>query len=256
MSESQEKALRALPPMVAEPAPYAPVRSLRLSEQIITQIGRLVAEGHIRVNDRFPSERQLQEHWQVSRPVLREAFRALEMQGVVESRPGGGRFLRSDHVPDPARLRRSRLQASRQELLHLWDAREAIETKAAELAALHATPAQIEALGRPLRVISTVAPEDWRGLDFNRDFHLVIGQASGNPVIEEIVATLVARVRSMGVRNLLDEQEWRRLQFAHQPIFDAIAARDPTAARAAIVQHYDNLRRSVEDFTNDPMLPE
>ena len=105
-------------------------------------------------------------------------------------------------------------------------------------------------------MISTLAPEDWRGLDFNRDFHLVIGQASGNPVIEEIVATLVARVRGMGVRNLLDEAEWRRLQFAHQPIYDAIQRRDPTAARAAIGKHYDNLRRSVEEYTNDPSMRE
>jgi GntR family transcriptional repressor for pyruvate dehydrogenase complex len=232
--------------VTAEATPYAPVRSLRLSEQIIAQIAKLVAEGHLRVNDRFPSERVLQEHWQVSRPVLREAFRALEMQGVVESRPGGGRYLRSDRIPDPARLRRSRLQASRAELLQIWDAREAVETKAAELAAVNATPAQIEALGRPLRLISTLAPEDWRGLDFNRDFHLIIGQASGNPLIEEMVANLVERVCAMGVRDLLDAEEWARLQFAHQPIYDAIVARNPARARAAIVQHYDNLRRSVQ----------
>lgn len=233
--------------MTLETLPYAPVRSPRLSEQIIAQIARLVADGHLRVNDRFPSERTLQQHWQVSRPVLREAFRALEMQGVVESRPGGGRFLRSDQIPDPARLRRRRLQASRAELLQIWDAREAVETKAAELAALHATPAHIEALGRPLRVISTLSPEDWRGLDFNRDFHLVIGQASGNALIEEMVASLVARVRAMGVRDLLDEEEWTKLQYAHQPIYDAIVARDPRAARAAIVQHYENLRHSVRE---------
>jgi GntR family transcriptional repressor for pyruvate dehydrogenase complex len=227
--------------------PFAPVRSLRLSEQIIAQIARLVEEGHLQLNDRFPSERTLQQHWQVSRPVLREAFRALEIQGLVESRPGGGRYLRAPHIPDPEKLRRSRLQASRPELLQIWDAREAVETKAAELAALHATPEQIEALGRPLRLIATLAPKDWQGLDFNRDFHLVIGQASGNPLIAEFVASLVARVQAMGVRDLLDEQEWTRLQFAHQPIYDAIAARDPAAARAAMMQHYENLRRSVAE---------
>lgn len=225
--------------------PFAPIRSLRLSEQIIGQIARLVEEGHLQLNDRFPSERALQQHWQVSRPVLREAFRALEMQGLIESRPGGGRYLRAPHIPDPAELRRSRLQASRPELLQIWDAREAIETKAAELAALNATPQHIEALGRPLRLIASLAPKDWQGLDFNRDFHLIIGQASGNPLIAEIVASLVARVQAMSVRDLLDEQEWTRLQFAHQPIYDAIAARDPAAARAAIASHYDNLRRSL-----------
>jgi GntR family transcriptional repressor for pyruvate dehydrogenase complex len=227
--------------------PFAPIRSLRLSEQIIGQIARLVEEGHLQLNDRFPSERVLQQHWQVSRPVLREAFRALEMQGLVESRPGGGRYLRAPHIPDPVRLRLSRLQASRPALLQIWDAREAVETKAAELAALNATPQQIDALSRPLRLIASLPPKDWQGLDFNRDFHLIIGEASGNPLIAEIVASLVARVQAMSVRDLLDEQEWTRLQFAHRPIYDAIAARDPAAARSAIMRHYENLRRSVAE---------
>jgi DNA-binding FadR family transcriptional regulator len=66
-------------------------------------------------------------------------------------------------------------------------------------------------------------------------------------LIAEIVANLVARVQAMSVRDLLDEQEWTRLQFAHQPIYDAIAARDPAAARSAMMQHYENLRRSVAE---------
>jgi DNA-binding FadR family transcriptional regulator len=60
----------------------------------------------------------------------------------------------------------------------------------------------------------------------------------------------------MGVRNLLDEAQWQRLQFAHQPIYDAILHRDPAAARAAIGKHYDNLRRSVEEHANDPVMGE
>src|SRR5688572_30360900 len=88
---------------------FTPVRTVRLSEEIIRQIAELIADGSLRLNDKFPSERELQERWQVSRPVLREAFRVLEMQGVVESRPGAGRYLRSDHVPEPFRQRRARL---------------------------------------------------------------------------------------------------------------------------------------------------
>ena len=69
--------------------PFTPVRSPRLSEEIIRQIARLVRSGELKLNERFPSERVLQDQWGVSRPVLREAFRALEVQGMIESRPGG-----------------------------------------------------------------------------------------------------------------------------------------------------------------------
>ena len=72
------------------PAPFTPVQSVRLYETIIEQIAGLVQDGQLNRGDRFPSERQLQDQWRVSRPVLREAFRALEIQGIVESRPGGG----------------------------------------------------------------------------------------------------------------------------------------------------------------------
>src|SRR5215207_4292195 len=99
---------------------FTPVRTIRLSEEIIRQIAELIADGTLKVDDKFPSERELEERWQVSRPVLREAFRVLEMQGVVESRPGAGRYLRSDHIPDLFRRRRSKLQASPETLVQIW----------------------------------------------------------------------------------------------------------------------------------------
>jgi len=70
---------------------FTPIRNVRLYETIIEQIAALVEDGQLHSGDRFPTERQLQEKWRVSRPVLREAFRALEMHGIVESRRGGGR---------------------------------------------------------------------------------------------------------------------------------------------------------------------
>jgi GntR family transcriptional repressor for pyruvate dehydrogenase complex len=72
---------RGTPPMT----PFSPVRSPRLSEVIIRQIAQFVEAGRMQINDRFPSERALEIQWKVSRPVLREAFRALEMQGMIET---------------------------------------------------------------------------------------------------------------------------------------------------------------------------
>ena len=106
---------------------FTPVRGVRLYETIIEQIATLVQNGQLTNGDRFPTERALQEKWRVSRPVLREAFRALEMQGIVESRPGGGRYLRAERIPHPAEFRVLRLTDSRETLLHVWQAREAVE---------------------------------------------------------------------------------------------------------------------------------
>jgi GntR family transcriptional repressor for pyruvate dehydrogenase complex len=230
---------------VVTPDSFTPVRSRRLSEEIIQQIARLIEDGSLKVNDRFPSERDLQDRWQVSRPVLREAFRVLEMQGVIESRPGAGRYLVTDHIPDPALARRRRLQEKTEHLLQVWDAREAMEGKAAELAATRATPEQLAGIRDTFERLEGATVEDLRRYDFNREFHMSIARASGNLLIEEIVAALLSRSNQIGYKESLDDRDWRDLQGRHQLIFDAILARDPEAARRAVVNHFDLMRRSL-----------
>jgi GntR family transcriptional repressor for pyruvate dehydrogenase complex len=224
---------------------FTPVRSLRLSEEIIRQIARLVEDGSLRLNDRFPSERHLQERWQVSRPVLREAFRVLEMQGVVDSRPGAGRYLRSEHIPDPIRLRRMRLLHDRDHLLQVWDAREAVEGKAAELASERAGPEDLAAMRRALQCLDETSSPEPRRFDLNREFHMSIARASGNSIIEEMISALLTRSNEIGFREALDDQEKLDLDGRHEQIYKAIAARNPVAARAAVIRHFDRMRRSI-----------
>jgi GntR family transcriptional repressor for pyruvate dehydrogenase complex len=230
---------------VIAPDPFSPVRSRRLSEEIVRQIARLIDDGFLKLHDRFPSERDLQDKWQVSRPVLREAFRVLEMQGVVESRPGAGRFLVADHVPDPSLTLRRRLQGKTEHLLQVWDAREAIEAKAAELAARRATEQQIEGIRATFERLDKASFEDLRRYDFNREFHMSVARASGNLVLEEMGALLLSRSNAIGFKESLDDRNWADLHGRHQLIFEAIVAGDPAAARRAVVNHFDVMRRSV-----------
>jgi len=228
-------------------SPFTPVRSLRLSEEIIRQIARLVEDGSLKLDDRFPTERDLQERWQVSRPVLREAFRVLEMQGVVESRPGAGRYLRSNRIPNPARFRQAHLQANREDLLQVWDAREAVEAKAAELAAIHASQAQIGAIRKAVKKLTSGSLEELQRFDFNREFHLAVAEASCNPTLIDMIATLIGRSNKIGFRAVMDPAGWEALPGRHIPILDAIAARDAVAARRAVIKHFDGMRESVRD---------
>jgi GntR family transcriptional repressor for pyruvate dehydrogenase complex len=225
---------------------FTPVRSVRQSEENIRQKARLLEDGALRVNDRFPSERALQERWQVSRPVLREAFRVLEMQGVVESRPGDGRYLRSDHVPDPAHAWRHRLHRKREHLDQIWEAREAVESKAAELAARRATARDIAAIKKALRTLEAASLAVRRRFDLNRKFHLSVAKASGNAVIEEMVATLLLQSSRIGFKEALHDRQWPALAGRHRAIFEAIVARDPAAARKAMISHFQRMRGAVE----------
>ncbi|MFQ5764664.1 MAG: FadR/GntR family transcriptional regulator, partial [Rhodospirillales bacterium] len=198
--------------------------------------------GHLSNGDRFPPERELQERWRVSRPVLREAFRALEIQGIVESRPGGGRYLRAERIPHPDERRGLRLDGSRETLLQMWATREAVEVEAAGLAAANASRAQLAAIGQPLRMLETMTPEAYRRGDVNLDFHAAIARASGNRVLEQVIVELLGRFHETGFRDLPSPGDWTGLQADHQPVYDAIAAGDRGAARNAMAAHFDRAR--------------
>jgi len=223
--------------------PFRPVRGVRLYETIVEQIALLVRDGHLASGDRFPPERELQQRWRVSRPVLREAFRALEMQGLVESRPGGGRYLRAERIPSPAELKGARLAADRQSLLHILEAREAVEVKAAALAAANASRGQLAAIGRPLRMLDTMTPDAYRRGDFNLEFHAAVARAAGNPLLEQVALDLIGRFHEAGFEDLPDPDDWRSLKADHQPVYDAIAAGDPRAAANAMTAHFQAARR-------------
>ncbi len=226
--------------------PFSPVRSVRLYETIVDQISRLVEKGDIKIGDRFPPERDLQEYWQVSRPVLREAFRVLEMAGFVESRPGGGRYLRTEHIPKLWDIRRSRLENIRITLLQIWETREALEVKAATLAAQNPSQAQLAEIELPLKLIEKLPLPEYRQGDFNLDIHLAIAKASGNPLLENLIRDLLSRYREIGVKDLMELNTWASLQKEHQPIFDAIAGRNPEAAGNAMAAHFASLRNTLE----------
>lgn len=130
---------------------FRPARRQRLYEDVVDQILDLVRKGEILPGQRLPSERELEPQLGVSRGVLREAFRVLEARGLVTSRAGEGRYLRDlpshfGHVGTDFSWLPLRLEQA--VILDLWEAREALEAKAAEAAARRAQPDDLDKLQR------------------------------------------------------------------------------------------------------------
>src|SRR5438132_14338078 len=71
-----------------------PVKRSRIYEHIVEQIHALIREGRWAPGDQIPPERELAERFRVSRTSVRAALRALDMQGVIDSRHGGGTVVR------------------------------------------------------------------------------------------------------------------------------------------------------------------
>src|SRR5207253_1036600 len=106
---------------------------------IVEQIHALIREGRWVPGDQIPPERELAERFRVSRTSVREALRALEMQGIIDSRQGGGTFVRTADTEALVPPLAAAILRGRRELAEVLEVRELIEPGIARLAATRAT---------------------------------------------------------------------------------------------------------------------
>ncbi|NIP49902.1 MAG: FadR family transcriptional regulator, partial [Gammaproteobacteria bacterium] len=126
-----------------------PIRPKKISEEIVNQIKQLISSGELKPGDRIPSERELASLLGVSRPSVREAIMVLEAMGFLESRQGGGTYVKAlteSSIMDPlAKL----VEKRDPELLRsLAEVRMGLESWSAYLAAQRANEKDIAELRR------------------------------------------------------------------------------------------------------------
>ena len=215
-------------------------RPLDLSRNSRVAIGDALAEqilaGELAPGDRLTSERLLALEFGVSRPIVREALRSLSERGLIEVQPGRGAFVRGDRGPrafQPLDMEyRRRGTTARQ----LSEARLMLEGEAVALATEHADADDLLALERALlRLEASGTPLDRVRNDLA--FHTGLVAASHNPVIQTMFASIQGLTAELMVRSSGDAEIVRRSEPYHRLAFEAIAARDETAARAAIQAH-------------------
>ena len=196
---------------------------------------------------KLPTEQDIMQAHQVSRTVVREALSHLQAAGWVETRHGVGTFVRE---PDPSpafRVSADQLGTLR-EVIALLEFRISVETEAAALAAQRRQEDNLIEMRRALDEFNTALNEgkDAVGADFY--FHREIARASQNPHFVDLISSLGLGViprRRLQNPDLMspDRQAYlRRVNLEHESIFNAIAAQDAEAARAAMRTHLSNSR--------------
>ncbi|MBE0623017.1 MAG: FadR family transcriptional regulator [Burkholderiales bacterium] len=216
--------------------PLQTVEPRRLYRQIADQISVLISDGEYTAGSRLPPERDLAKQLGVSRPSVREALIALEVEGVLDVRVGSGIY-----VTHPGkRRRRDALQGDSGpfEVIH---ARWLIEAECAALAAKNANPAQLRAIRASHASVIKKSKRDHNPLDADRLFHVTIADASGNSALVLVVQTLWDQRMGPLYRSLERKLEYPKMAAEtvreHQAIVNAIVRRDPRAARSAMRQH-------------------
>ena len=219
-----------------------PIRPKKISEEIVNQIKQLISKGELKPGDRIPSERELATMLGVSRPSVREAIMVLEAMGFVESRQGGGTYVKAlteGSIMNPlAKL----VEKRDPELLRsLAEVRMGLESWSAYLAAQRATDADIAEMRRLYGIMEKEAAKGGWSPDVDADFHYAITAASHNSlqmhVLDSIHSLFHATIQ-VALMEFYQQQGHVQLLLAHhRDIMEAIAAHDPETARRKMVEH-------------------
>jgi DNA-binding FadR family transcriptional regulator len=215
----------------------------RLYRQVADQLRQLFDTGEYAIGDRLPPERELAERMGISRPTIREALIALEVEGRVQIKVGSGIY-----VTEPSRLQH--FPTTDEGPFELLRAREFIEGAIAEDAARHALPHQIDALDTILADMDGKPHPNRASLSLDREFHTTVASILGNAVLVRVIGDLFDQRMNPYFERLSayfeDQETWRSATAEHRLVRDAIAAHDPAGARHAMQDH---LRRSQDRFS-------
>ena len=223
--------------------PLQTVAPQRLYRQIAEQLRQLMVSGEFALGSRLPAERDLAVQLGVSRPSVREALIALEVEGMIEVRTGSGIYVRQNSA--------AKSTASAAELddntpanwgpLEVMSARILVEAEVAALAAANAQKGDLKAIKSGLQQMKLEAARDEVPRQGDEAFHEAIAQACGNSVLLDTVQRYWMARNGPLFERLGDYFEhpvsWQTAIAEHQEVMHAIEARDSSAARKAMQKH-------------------
>ena len=225
--------------------PLHAIEPQRLYRQIADQLRGLIARGEYPVGQRLPPERDLAAQLGVSRPSVREALIALEVEGFVEVRPGSGIYV----IARDGAARARGVDRDAFGPFEVIRARQLVEGELAALAAAQHGKALVPALREAIVLMEDDAANGAVPIRGDRLFHLRIAEAAGNGPLLRTVTELFDERNSPLFTRLGDHFEnmksWKRAIAEHRAVVSAIGAGDAAAARAAMQGH---LQKSHDRF--------
>lgn len=225
--------------------PLAAVESPRLYRQIADQLRQLIERREFPVGCRLPAERELAEKLGVSRPSVREALIALEVEGRVRIRMGSGVY-----VIEPVRRAPPLPAAAAEGPFEILEARRLVEGAVCAEAAGKATPQHLAELDDILQQMAQPGLGSDQLVALDRAFHVATAAMLGNTVLVRCVGELFDQRMSPYFQKLAryfeNAASWCAAVGEHRAIRDALAGCDAAAAREAMHAH---LRASQERFS-------
>ena len=222
-------------------------QSAALSERVIAKISDAVVSGELAPGDRLPPERELAGQFGVSRTVVRDAIKTLSGRGILRVKRGAGNFVADPQEGAPAGFGAlaEGLSLGGEGFGDLFEVRKVLEAQAAQWAARRRSDHHV---GR-LRGIVEEAYGHADGPDVLNEtdarFHVAVAEASQNLVLVRVMFTLLDLLATIR-RETLDIAGRARLSLdEHERIIEEIEAREPEAAREAMLAHLTSVESAI-----------
>jgi GntR family transcriptional repressor for pyruvate dehydrogenase complex len=224
----------------------------KAAEVLASDMRAMIIGQGLPAGTRLESESELIERSSLSRATVREALRLLEADGLIRVRrgPHGGITVRH---PDPSHISRSlatMVALAQAPLRQLFDFRLAVEPAAAAAAAVAATDEQRELLRQSMKATHDGVPE-------SVDFHVLVGEASGNALYHMILAALHDVLQWHVELEALSADKWGQTHKAHTRIARAIIDGDARRAESTMRRHLEVFRAHMDESgrLDAPIIP-
>lgn len=228
---------------------FQPIGTGRGFDKIVASLRGLIVRGDLAAGQRLPSEPDLASQLGVSRPMLREALKALEVSGYLEVRRGygGGRFVSAPEPEEFHAITSAPLSTMDVEPQHVMDVRLAVEPMAARLAARGRDSVD---LGRALRKLGLAGTRPARAVDALVQFRLALVEASCNPVFVAMYESLRGPI-ALSLGEKVRDPAWleaskERLTHLMRLIDDGEIDAAERAARRYLVEYEDDRQQQRE----------
>ena len=204
-----------------------------LPASVAEQLRNLITEGHLAAGTRL-NERTLGDQLGVSRTPLREAFRLLAAEGLIDLQPNRGAQV---------------VTLSEQDIRESFEVMSGLEALSGELACRHVSTDEIvEIKALTFEMLACHARRDLPGYyRLNHAIHDKINAAARNRLLTQVYATLNRRIQHLRFRSNFDRDKWNKAAREHSAMVDALEARDGARLAAILRTHLTHKGEAVLD---------
>ena len=228
---------------------FTPVKNTKVYECVVEQIKLMINTGQLKKGDKLPTEREMSEQLQVSRASVREALRALEVIGLIESKQGAGNFIKESFggaLFEPLSIMFTIENSTGDSI---YEIREILELETVKLAAARISEEELMSMKKTVEEMMNCDDES-NNIELDKEFHYTIAKASRNmliinflQVISELNHEFIKDSRS---KILVEKKNRARLMNIHYSIYEALKDRNSDKAYEAMKEHFIIIREYME----------